>query len=79
MFIKFDGDSGHRFPIGTQYKSAGKHPRICTVEDQMTVLDSLGQVAFRYYTTSHEFAGQRVFEYHVCDTTIARNIIKAKA
>lgn len=65
----------HRFPIGIQYKSAGKQPRICTVEDQMTVTNSKDEVIKSYYQTSHEFAGQKVYEHEVCDTTIARNLI----
>lgn len=74
MFIKFEGDSGHRFPIGTNYRSSGKHPRICTVEDQMTVLNSNSEVAYRYYTTYHFLNGQKVYEYKVCETTIARAV-----
>jgi hypothetical protein len=69
----------HRFSIGTQYKSSGKHPHICTVEDQMTVTNSKGEAVFHYYTTSHEFAGQKVYEHRVCDVTIARGLIKSKA
>jgi len=65
-----------RFPIGTQYRSHGKPPRICTVEDQLTVTNSKGDVVSHYYTSSHEFAGQKIYDRQVCETTIARNIVK---
>lgn len=65
----------HRFEIGTQYMSSGKHKRVCTVTDQLTVTNSKGEVIKRYYQSKHEFAGQAVYEHDVCDTTIARNLI----
>jgi hypothetical protein len=72
---KREMDKGFRFEIGTQYKSSGKHSRVCTVVDQMTVTNAAGEVVKRYYKSTHEFMGQTITEHEVCDATIARNIL----
>jgi hypothetical protein len=54
--------------------SPGKHPRLCTVEDQLTVTNAAGEVVKTYYKTSHVVMGQKVMEHEVCDTTIARGM-----
>lgn len=66
--------SNFRFPIGTQYLSHGKHPRLCTVSDQMTVTNSKGEVTKRHYHATHEMLGQTVSWYDVNDTNIAKGI-----
>ena len=65
----------HRYPIGTKYKSRGKHPRTCTVVDQLTTTNSKGEIVNIRYVSQHEFVGQIVTDSNVCDTTIARGII----
>lgn len=64
----------HRFPIGTQYLSRGKHPRLCTVSKQLTVTDETGEVIKRYYWATHEYMGQTVTDHDVIDTTVAIGI-----
>ena len=66
--------SKHRFPIGTQYKTRGKFPRLCTVTDQLTVTNSKGEIVKTYYHSIHDFCGQFVTNTDVCDTTIAMGV-----
>lgn len=65
----------HRFPIGTQYWSRGKHPRLCTVVAQLTTRDGDGRVVSIRYTTQHEFLGQKVDNHDVVDPTIAMGLL----
>lgn len=65
----------HRFPIGTQYWSRGKHPRLCTVVDHLTVRNIAGRVVSTHYTAQHEFLGQLIQDHNVVDTTIARGLL----
>ena len=71
--------NAHRFPIGTQYLTRGKHPQVCTVVGQLTTTNSRGEVVAISYITSHEFCGQTVTETGVVDTTIARGLLPAFA
>lgn len=66
----------HQFPIGTQYKTLGKHPVLCTVTDHLTTTNSKGEVVNQRYVTSHEFCGQTVSETNVVAPTIARGLTK---
>lgn len=65
----------HRFPIGTQYMSRGKNPRVCTVVDQLTTTNSRGEAVAVRYITSHEFCGQAVTQTDVVDATIALGLL----
>jgi len=65
----------HRFLIGTQYWSRGKHPRLCTVVAQLTTKDEDGRVVSIRYTTQHEFLGQKVDNHDVVDPTIAMGLL----
>ena len=58
--------------IGTQYYSAGKHPKLCTVIDIHTTYNYLNELVKTRYVTSHEFMGQNVIEYDVPAVTIQR-------
>ena len=49
----------HRFPIGTQYWTCGKHPRLCTVIDQLTVRNAAGTVVSIRNTTQHRPLARR--------------------
>ena len=69
--------SGHRFPIGTQYLTRGKHPRLCTVVDHLTTTNAAGAVVARRYVTAHEFCGQQVLNHDVVDPTIAMGLTPA--
>lgn len=64
-----------RFPIGTQFKTGGKHPQLCTVVDILTTRNHAGEVVRISYVATHEFCGQQVKDHTVCDTTIARGLI----
>lgn len=64
----------HRFEPGTKFMSRGKHPRVCTVTDVLTTTNLAGEVVKVRYVATHEFAGQTITDYDVCDTTIARGI-----
>jgi len=62
-----------RFNIGTQFKSAGKHPRLCTVVEVLRTFNSKDElVRIRYVATHPGPIGGVVTDYDVCDTTIAR-------
>ncbi|WP_395350072.1 hypothetical protein [Variovorax sp. UC122_21] len=65
----------HRFPIGTQYWTRGKHSRLCTVVAQLTTKDEHGCVVWIRYTTQHEFLGQKVDNHDVVDPTIAMGLL----
>lgn len=68
-------DHTPRFPIGTKFKSPGKHPRICTVTDFHVTRNLAGEVVRSCYVATHEFCGQTVTDRQVPSATIARNII----
>jgi hypothetical protein len=65
----------HKFPIGTQFRTGGKHPRLCTITDHMTVTNSRGEVVRTFYQATHEFCGQPVLDADVCEVTIARGLL----
>lgn len=64
----------HRFPIGTQYMSRGKHPLLCTVVDHLTLTNSKGEIIRVSYITEHLFLGQIVKTHDVVDPTIAMGL-----
>lgn len=61
-----------RFPIGTQFKTRGKHPRVCTVVDIHRTYNAQGALVKVRYVATHEFLGQTVTDSDVVDATIAR-------
>lgn len=62
-----------RFPIGTQYIPHGrKNKTPHTVVDYLTTTNLKGEVVKTRYVSSHKFLGQEVFDYDVCEVTIAR-------
>ncbi len=65
----------HRFPLGTQYWTRGRHPCLCTVVDQLTVLNLAGHVVSTHYAAQHEFLGQKIRDHNVMDATIARGLL----
>lgn len=68
-----------RFPVGTQYMTRGKHPMFCTVVDFLTTKNLAGDVLKTCYVATHQFCGQTVTDYDVCDTTIARGIVELES
>lgn len=68
-----------RFPIGTKFKTAGKHPRLCTVIDILKTYNSMGDLVSIRYVATHDFSGQMVTDRDVVDATIARGLIQGDA
>lgn len=65
-----------RFAIGTQFKSRGRHARICTVTDIFKTFNAAGELVKIVYQAEHEFMGQKVVNSEVPDTTIALGLLK---
>lgn len=59
------------FPIGTKFKTRGKHPRDCTVVEILKTYNSKGELVRTRYVATFPLAGQTVTYYDVCHTTIA--------
>ena len=56
--------------IGVQYKTRGKHPKLCTVVDKHTTYNMAGDIVKVSYVATHEFLGQVVTDNHVGQTSI---------
>lgn len=65
-----------KFKIGQQYKTMGKHPKICTIIDIHKTYNSNGEMVKLSYVSQHEFCGQMLTDNDVVETTIARGLIK---
>lgn len=63
------------YPIGTQFKTHGKQPHVCTVIDILKTHNDAGELVRTRYVATHEFCGQTVTDRDVCDVTIARGFI----
>jgi hypothetical protein len=63
-----------RFEIGQQFKTSGKHPRLCVVIDVLKTYNSAGELVELAYLAEHSLLGQ-VMSERVHDTTIARGMI----
>lgn len=63
------------YPIGTKFKSPGKHSRICTVVDILKTYNSKGELIQIRYVAEHEFLGQKVTDRDVLAVRIARGLI----
>lgn len=64
-----------RFPIGTVFRTQGKHPRLCKVTDILRTFNSAGELVSLRYVAIHEFCGQTVTDRDVLDATIARGLV----
>ena len=64
-------DTQVRFPVGIQFKTRGKHPKLCTVADILKTYNQAGELVKVRYVATHEFCGQIVTDWDVVDTTIA--------
>jgi hypothetical protein len=57
--------------IGTQFKTRGRHPRLCTVTDVLSTFNSKGELVKVLFVAEHAGPfGQKVVERDVCRTTI---------
>lgn len=63
-----------RFPIGQQFMTRGKHPRLCTIIDIHRTYDAHKRFVKLRYVASHLFMGRPVLDFDVCDVTVARGI-----
>lgn len=67
-----------RFRVGQQYwhnDPKFKVRYVCTIVDIYKTYNSAGELVKLRYVASHDFLGQKVVDYDVVDTTIARNLI----
>tara|TARA_R110000787_G_scaffold285165_1_gene399996 strand:+ start:174 stop:485 length:312 start_codon:yes stop_codon:yes gene_type:complete len=63
-----------KYPIGTEYLTRGKHPRLCTVTDIWKTYDSKGDLVRKRYVATHDVLGQTVTDRDVVEVTIARGV-----
>jgi|TARA_R110000868_G_scaffold36922_2_gene130586 hypothetical protein len=63
--------------IGKQYKTRGKHPRLCTVIDVHTTYNQAGDIVKIRHVSEHDFLGQKVIDRDVSITTILMNEVTA--
>jgi hypothetical protein len=59
------------YPIGTQYLTRGKHPRLCTVTDVISSYNSKGDLVHIRYHATHELGGQVITDRDVLHITIS--------
>ena len=64
-----------RFPIGTQFSTRGKFPKICKVIDIHQTYNVAGVLVKTRYVAIHAFAGQCVTDSNVGETTIAMGLM----
>jgi hypothetical protein len=62
------------YPIGTQFKTRGKAPRLT---DILKTYNSAGELVKIRYVAQHDFMGQKVNDYDVVATTIAMGLMPA--
>ena len=65
-----------KFPIGTQFKTRGRHPRLCTVVDIHWTYNSDNELVKMRYVATHVVMGQIIMEYDVVETTILMGLVK---
>jgi len=63
--------------IGKQYKTRGKHPKLCTVVDVHTTRNQKGEIVKVRYVSEHVFLNQKVIDKDVVKTTILMNEVTA--
>lgn len=59
------------FPVGTRFKSRGKHPRDCVVVDILRTTNEAGEIVRVRHVSRHVLMGQEVIDADVPATTIA--------
>lgn len=67
-----------QYPIGTQFTTGGKAPKLCTVIDVLTTTNLAGDVVKVRYVAVHTFLGQLITDHDVCAVTIARGLVVPK-
>lgn len=71
-----DANYQPQYPIGQQFMSRGKHPRLCTVIDILKTFNSKGECVRLRYVATHEFIGQTVTDYDVLEVSITRSLME---
>ena len=67
-------------PIGTQFMTRGKCPRLCTVVDLWITTNAAGKLmTYRYVATHRSATGQIVTDYDVVGVTVAMGLISTPA
>lgn len=66
----------NEFAIGTQFKTRGKAPKLCTVVDILKTYNSKNELVQVRYVATHQFMGQTVTDRDVPATTIAMGLVE---
>jgi len=66
-----------KFPIGTKFKTRGKHPRLCVVTDIFKTYNSAGVLVRIRYQAVHQFGGQIVTDHDVLWPIIAIGLVQS--
>lgn len=64
------------FPIGTKFRTRGKHSRLCTVTDVLKTYNAAGELVDVRYVAVHELMGQVLEDRDVVRTTIAMGLVE---
>lgn len=64
-----------RYKIGQKYIPAGRHGKECTVIDILKTYNSKNELVTVRYISTHEYLGQTIINYDVCDSTIFRGAL----
>ena len=72
--IKSEPERQPKFALGTQFKTRGKHPRLCKVIDILRTYNSAGELVQLRYVATHDLLGAPIVDKEVCETTIAMGL-----
>lgn len=64
------------YPIGTRFKTRGKHPRNAVVTDILRTYNHKNELVKIRYVAVYNFAGQQITDVDVVRTTIDLGLIK---
>ena len=65
-----------QFPVGTQYISHGKWPRLCTVIDVHTTRNAAGDIVKIRYVATHKVWEQVITDSDVTHTSVKMGIAR---
>ncbi len=63
------------FPVGTQFKTRGKHPRVCTIVDRWSTFNLEGELVQVRYVATHQVGGQTVTDRDVCQASVSMGLM----
>lgn len=67
------------FPVGTKFRSRGKHPREYTVIDIWRTYNAAGEMVRLRYVATYQMLGQTITDHDVVGATISMGRITAPA